>query len=218
MLQLVTIYFCMIFIRSTNMFYALFYFVGLVFVSGLFLSIYNLEIFTAFLWMTEVIVILIILFLIFNLNPSGNIKNTNSSKETTKDNFTLTSSVTVSFLSTPYIFSELTLPEFTNDIYLWDDFYESLYNRNSNDLYGFFLSFYTINSFEFITIALCLLVASLAYVNLNKFMYSGKSANYGRLLSTVDFFKNLKKSFFLRKQNLVEQENAASSTRKFKKK
>ena len=100
------------------MFYALFYFVGLVFVSGLFLSIYNLEIFTAFLWMTEVIVILIILFLIFNLNPSGNIKNTNSSKETTKDNFTLTSSVTVSFLSTPYIFSELTLPEFTNDIYL----------------------------------------------------------------------------------------------------
>ena len=218
LIQITTIYFCMCFIKSENIFYTLFYFVGLVFASGLFLSVHNLEIFTAFLWMTEVIVILVSLFLIFNLNPSGHIKKTTTTKELHRDTAMIFNATLVSFFSTPHILGEVTSSVLFNEIYFWDDFYESLSNKNNNDLYGFFLSFYYINSFEFLIVGLSLLLASLAYVNLNKFLYSGKTSNYYQSLSIFDFFKNLKKSFFLRKQNLVDQGNSVSSTRKFKKK
>lgn len=87
-----------------------------------------------------------------------------------------------------------------------------------NDFYGLNLSYYLINSFEFILIGLLLLFASLVCVNLNKFNKNFKLNNYYSLFTIFDFFFDFVNFFFLRKQNLVNQENSSSSTRVFKKK
>lgn len=115
------------------------------------------------------------------------------------------------------------LPEYSIDnfllsSYLWDDFYESLNNQNMNDLYGIYLSFYWINSVEFIIIGLVLLIGSLICVQLNKFLKSNKSLNYISFFEIYDFFKDFSKSLFLRKQNLTTQGFSKASTRSFFKK
>lgn len=87
-----------------------------------------------------------------------------------------------------------------------------------NDLFGLYLSYYVINSFEFIIVGLLLLIASVVCVNLNKFNRNIKSNNYYELISLFDFFDDFVKFIFMRKQNLVDQEISSSSTRMFKKK
>ena len=87
-----------------------------------------------------------------------------------------------------------------------------------NDLFGVFLSYYYINSFEFLLLGLILLLASLLAVNLNKFNRVVKSNNYYELLTLFDFFNDFTKFIFMRKQNLVDQSISNASTRIFKKK
>ncbi len=87
-----------------------------------------------------------------------------------------------------------------------------------NDLFGLFISYYYVNSFEFILIGLLLLFISLVCVNLNKFNKNFKLNNYYNLFTLFDFFNDFINFFFLRKQNLVDQEIHPASTRIFKKK
>lgn len=87
-----------------------------------------------------------------------------------------------------------------------------------NDLFGIYISYYLINSFEFIIIGLLLLIASVVSVNLNKFNRNIKANNYYDLLTLFDFFEDFVKFIFMRKQNLVDQEISSTSTKMFKKK
>jgi hypothetical protein len=87
-----------------------------------------------------------------------------------------------------------------------------------NDLFGLYLSYYMCNSLEFIILGLLLLFASVVCVNLNKFNRNYKVNNYYNLLTLFDFFNDFVKFFFLRKQNLVDQEVHIAATRSFKKK
>ena len=87
-----------------------------------------------------------------------------------------------------------------------------------NDFYGLYISYYIINSLEFILVGLLLLFVSLVCVNLNKFNKNFKLNNYYNLFTIFDFFFDFINFFFLRKQNLVDQENNPSATRVFKKK
>lgn len=111
-----------------------------------------------------------------------------------------------------FIFKELQV------FFFWDDYYEALYNNKMNDLFGLYLSYYYINSFEFLILGILLLIASLVCVNLNKFNKNIKSNNYYDLLTLFDFFDDFIKFFFIKKQNLTDQTIASSSTRMFKKK
>jgi len=108
--------------------------------------------------------------------------------------------------------------KFSFSSYLWEDYYEALNNQNNNDLYGIFLSFYILNSIEFLLIAGVLLIGSLICVQLNKFIKTNKTLNYISFFEIYDFFKDFSKSLFLRKQNLTDQGSAKSSTRSFSKK
>jgi hypothetical protein len=87
-----------------------------------------------------------------------------------------------------------------------------------NDLFGLYLSYYYINSFEFLVVGLLLLIASVIAVNINKFNKNIKSGNYYELLTIFDFFDDFTKFLFLRKQNLMDQTISSTSTRMFKKK
>jgi len=102
--------------------------------------------------------------------------------------------------------------------YLIEDFFESLFNDKSNDLFSLFLSYYSINSFEFLMVGVLLLIASLVCVNLNKFNSNLKLNNYYDFFVLFDFFEDFLNFSFLRKQNLSDQTLQFSSIRFFKKK
>lgn len=110
------------------------------------------------------------------------------------------------------------LPVELNIIDLWDDYYESLFNTNTNDFMGFLLSYYYLNSFEFILVGFLLLIGSVACVNLFKINKLNRIVAFDSFFKVFNFFKDFSEYVFMRKQNLVKQNNASSSTRIFKKK
>ncbi len=101
---------------------------------------------------------------------------------------------------------------------LWDDYYESQNNVILNDAVGLFISYYVINSFEFILVGVLLLIGSLVVVNLNKFNKNVQYPIYNNFLEIFNFFKNWINFFFMRKQNLTDQEMTYANTRSFGKK
>lgn len=217
-LQFCMLYLCYAIFTTQNLYYILFYIIFQIFFFGMFLAIYQLEIFSAFLWMTEVVVILVCLFILFNTSPSGNInkvlKNTVNHQYSTLNLLV----IVIALKYTYWMLPEYSIENFLLSSFLWDDYYESLNNENTNDLYGVFLSFYWLNSLEFLIIGLVLLIGSLLCVQLNKFLKSNKSLSYVSFFEIFDFFKDFSKILFMRKQSLVDQENATSSTRSFSKK
>ena len=203
---------------TNNLYFSLFYLFIIFFYLGIFLSIYNLELFTAFLWLTECVIIFVSILFLFYLNVYGNINKMNLIVFSFKYYGLFLTFLIFSFI---YIFPseiEFYIPIELNNISIWDDYYEALWNNKMNDLFGLYLSYYTINSFEFIIVGLLLLIASLICVNLNKFNRNIKSNNYYELISMFDFFDDFVKFIFMKKQNLVDQEISSSSTRVFKKK
>lgn len=201
-----------------NLFYVVFYVLFEIVLFGIFLSFYQMELFTAFLWLAESVVIFISLLLLFYLNVYGN---------TTQHNIKFYSFKYYGLVVFFVIFNhsyvlpaelEFFLPIELNSSHLWDDFYESLWNNLLTDFYGLYLSYYKFNSFEFIFIGLVLLIGSLLCVNINKFSRINKVNSYHDLFLIFDFFKDFVKFIFMRKQNLTDQGNHPSSTRIFKKK
>lgn len=217
-LQFLILYSLYLIYSTNNLYFILFYLFINFFYLGIFLSIYNLELFTAFLWLTECVIVFVSILFLFYLNVYGNVNKKNN--------------ILYSFkyygLFALFILLSLTLNfnyEIENYIdknfliyFYWDDYYEALHNNKMNDLFGLYLSYYYINSFEFIIIGVLLLIASLVCVNLNKFNRNIKSNNYYELLTLYDFFDDFVKFLFLRKQNLVDQNISSNSTRIFKKK
>lgn len=177
-----------------------------------------MEMFTAFLWMAESVVVFISLLVLFYLNVYGNISKNNKNFYSFKY---LGLFLFFLIFNHYYCFPselEFFLPIELNSIDLWDDYYEALWVDILTDLFGLFLSYYYINSFEFIFVGLLLLIGSLVCVNLNKFTRSNRVNSYHDLFLIFDFFKDFVKFIFMKKQNLVDQENHPSATRVFKKK
>lgn len=218
LVQLILIYVLFLIYYSTNYYYILFYFFIEVFYYGFFLCLYQLDFFVGFLWLTECLVVFVTVLLLFYLNNSGNFNKLNLSL---LHFFIFGGSLglfalILSFFS--YSEIETFIPYELNINDLWDDYYEALNNQIMNDAIGLFISYYYYNSFEFLLVMLILLVGSLIVVNLNKLNKNIKYPKYNTLLEVFHFFKNWINSFFLRKQNLTDQEMAYASTRSFSKK
>ena len=218
LLQFLLLYTLFLFITINSLFYTLFYLFLEIIYFGVFLSYYQLEIFTAFLWLAESVVIFVSLMLLFYTTVYDNNSQLNLNILNKK-----TLIIIVGFfyliLHTMIISeTEYFLPIELHINLFWDDFYEALNNDKLNDLFGSMLSFYLFNSFEFLVIGLLLLVGSIICVNLNRFLKSNRVYNYPKLFNLFDIFKNSIKTLFMRKQNLVNQESQVSSTKMFKKK
>lgn len=217
-LQFLIIYSIYLIYFTNNLYFILFYLFLEFIYFGLFLSLYNLELFTAFLWLTECVIIFVSIIFLFYFNIYANSNNLNIYIYSFKY-FGIF--IGVLLVSNIYIFnneSEFFLPNELNFFFLWDDFYESLNNVKYNDLYGVFISYYYLNSLEFIIIGLLLLFASMVCVNLNKFTKNIRFNNYYDFLILFDFFNDFVNYTFLRKQNLNDQTLANTSIRFFKKK
>jgi hypothetical protein len=101
---------------------------------------------------------------------------------------------------------------------LWEDYYEAIYNSNSNDFTALLLSYYYFNSLEFIILGFLLLIGSVIVVCLYRLNNNIKLQKYDSLFEFFNFFNDFIDYVFMRKQNLFNQQRNTSSTRIFKKK
>jgi hypothetical protein len=217
-LQFIIFYILYSIYYTNNLYYILFYIFIVFFIFGLFIALYNLELFTAFLWLTECVIVFVSILFLFYLNVYGNVSKINIIIYSFKYFGLYLGFLFLSnWLSHPFETENNILTEL-NSFIIWDNYYESLYNNRMNDFFSLYLSYYGINSFEFICVGLLLLIVSLVCVNLNRFNKNFKLNNYYNLFTIFDFFNDFINFFFLRKQNLVDQEINPASTRIFKKK
>lgn len=203
---------------TNNYYYTLFYFFVVFFNYGFFLSWYQLEFFVGFLWLTECLVVFVFLLLLFYINNPGNFLKLRSDL----NRFFILGALVgfYSLLSNLIIYSETEwyIPWELKYEWMWGDYYEALNNLLLNDGLGLMISFYLINSFEFLLLTLLLLFGSLVVVNMNKLNKDIQHPVYNTFLEIFSFLKNWLEGFFIRKQNLTNQEQTYASTRNFIKK
>jgi hypothetical protein len=203
---------------TNNYYYIIFYFFLETFYYGFFLSLYQLDFFVGFLWLTECLVVFVSILLLFYLNNSGNFNKLNLSLLRFFVLGSVCGIITLAVNLIIYSENEVFLPFELNINDLWDDYYESLNNTLMNDAIGLMISYYSVNSFEFLLLGFILLVGSLVVVNLNKLNKNVHYPKYNTFLEVFNFLKNWVNSFFVRKQNLTDQEMTYASTRVFGKK
>ena len=196
-----------------SVYYSLLYTFFNFFLIGIVLCVLQVELFSAFLWLVECSVLFIFLLLLFYIN----IKNI--FKQTEKHIF----KYLWLFIYLLFVFSSESLV--INDVYnnisiyfLIDNYYESLFNTIQNDLFIFFISYYFINSVEFVIVGMLLLVGSIVCINLFLFNKNIRTQNYNSFFKVFNFFLDLSSFLFLKKQNLIKQGNTKASLKIFKKK
>lgn len=184
------------------------------FLIGIYLSIFQIELFTAFLWLIECSVIFVFLLLLFYLNIKGSyrytIKNYRLLQILVFVLYVLL--LTKSFVLNTYVGVDISLYGYI------ENYYEALNTFIQNDLFVFYVSYYSINSIEFILVGFLLLVGSVICVNLYQMNKSIRADNYSNFLTIFNFFSDFSSFFFLRKQNLVLQGNFKAALKVFKKK
>lgn len=214
--QLVLIYVLWLLLNSRNVFYSLMYmFVILVFL-GIFIAYYQMELYTGFLWVAEFSVVLVFLILVIYLNTDGYSKHLSNYSRYRLWVFCSLVIVLCFFfhtnqLGTPVLF-------LADELSIWDDYYSALTYTTTNDFNGLFLSYYTVNSMEFLLFAMLLLFGTFLCVALFKVFFTVKLIPYGRFFSIFDFFRTKTNYNFLRQQNLHKQTSAPAATRVIKKK
>ena len=217
-LQFLIIYVLYLVFSTLNLYYVLLYLFIEIFLFGIFISVIQMELFTGFLWVAECTIIFIVLILLFYLNVEGTQLRINLKSYRFYFVFFLFISFIIfnnySFISN----FESYLPLFFNNIDLWDDFYEAIYNSNMNDFRALTIGYYSINSIEFMLVGLILLLGSVICVNLNKIQKSMRIFKYGSYFTIFNFFKDFLNYSFMRKQNLTTQTLNPASVRIFKKK
>jgi len=211
-IQFFICYLLYIFYNSKNIFMSLIYLFFIILFFGFFLSLIQMELFTGFLWVAEFTVIFILLILFFHLNVEGS-----NFQIYFKINYFYYYIILSNFLFFFFFwffnfnFENSVLDNF-NNFEVYDNYYEAFNNYLMNDFTLLKISYYEINSLEFISVGLLLLFGSVVCVVLNK--NKTKIKNFF-ISDYLHFFKNY--YFFLRKQNPITQSNFLPSIRIFKK-
>lgn len=196
----------------SSVYYTLLYVFVLFFLFGVSLSVFQLELFTAFLWLIECSVVFVFLLLLFYLNIKSIFVKTNIHFY----NYLL--------LSLYFVYLISVMPNSGIHIldmslyFLLDNSYEGVFNFLQNDLFVFFVSYYVINNVEFIFVGFLLLVGSVVCVNLYSVNRCVRLQNYNSFFNVFNFFLDMCGFIFLRKQNLIKQGNTKPSLKIFLKK
>jgi hypothetical protein len=180
---------------------------------GICLSVLQAELFAAFLWLIECSVLFVFLLLLFFLNVKNIYVNINK--------FFFKTIITYLFIFYIIINNTYVLTDFYFNVSLFfiiDNYYEAVFNTIQNDLFVFFLSYYLLNSFEFIIVGVLLLVGSMVCVNIYLFNKNVRTQNNNSFFKVFNFFLDFSSFFFLRNQNLIKQGNNKASLKIYKKK
>jgi len=209
-IQIILLIVYMYIINYSSVYYTLLYVFILFFLFGVSLSTFQLELFTAFLWLIECSVIFVFLLLLFYLNTKNIYVHTNK--------FFYNYVFVVVYLVYICVIC-IKSQQFNLTTYsILDNSYESIFNLIQNDLFVFFISYYTLNNIEFIFIGFLLLIGSIICVNLYVVNKNSRVQNYNSFLSVFNFFLDMCSFSFLRKQNLNKQGNVKASLKIFLKK
>lgn len=198
-----------------NIYYILLYTFINFFLIGVYLAIFQIELFTAFLWLVECSVLFVFLLLLFYFNVKGSYSYSYNY---------IYSYIILLLLFFYYISINMYSESNTSFIVdlsfygLIDNYYESIFNPINNDLFGFSISYYLINGVEFIFIGFLLLIGSVICVNLYQMNKNIRTQNYDSFLTIFNFFTDFSSFLFFRKQNLTKQGNTKASLKIFKKK
>jgi len=210
-LQFIILYCLYSLISNNNIYYNLLLLLIVTFFFGIYLSVYQLELYTAFLWLIELSVFFVFLLLLFFVNIKGSIFYKNS--------YILLYALVGLYL----IFAILYIFDFTCQTpaltfsYL-EDYYSAFSTRLHNDFYGLFSAYYYLNSMEFIIIGVILLVGSVFCIFLLKIGNDFSKNAYIGFFKIFNFFRDYINSFFLKKQNLTKQGNKKETIKIYKKK
>lgn len=198
-----------------NIYYVLLYVFANFFLIGVYLSVFQIELFTAFLWLVECSVLFVFLLLLFYLNIKGNYSYT---YDQNYSNFSIFLFFIYLGLIGFYSNTDCSVIIDMGFYGLIDNYYEALINNVTNDLFGFSISYYFINGVEFIFIGFLLLIGSVICVNLYQMNKNIRAQSVNNSLTIFNFFSDFFGFLFLRKQNLVKQGNNKASLKLFKKK
>lgn len=215
--QIIFVYLLFLLYNQLNIYYTFLYFFLIFIYFGLFISFIQFELFTGFLWVVEGTVVFIFMLLLFFLNVEGNYFKISL-------NYYKYIYIFILFLVFFFFLKNLSISYVENSLFflnfidLWDDYYEALNNKNMNDFLLLFLSYYSINSIEFILLGVLLLIGSIICVNLNKIQKSSKLNKLDYFFTIFNKYKDFYNYSFLRKQNLTNQANSLVSLRIYKKK
>lgn len=208
-----------IFLISINnsLYYSLLYIFVEIILFGLFICLYQMELFTGFLWVAEFTIVFIAILLLFYLNVDGLALKFNTSINVLlyyiPSILVLVLSFSLDSLQEYELFTYIEL----NIIDLFDDYYEAFNNNALNDFIALTISYYSINGIEFIIIGLLLLLGSLACINIYKSNKNLVILKQSNILDTFDFFKDFINFSFIRKQDLNNQSSLNPSLRYIKK-
>jgi len=216
-IQFFIFYIIYLLIVNNNLYYILLYVFLEIVLCGIFICLYQLELFTGFLWVAEFTIIFIAVILLFYLNIDG---------LSLKYNININN--ILYFIPSFFIFLiyynydlyselELYLPLELNYIDFFDNYYESINNNILNDFTALTISYYLINSAEFISVGILLLIGSVACVNLYKSNKNYTIVKQSNVLNLFDFFKDFINFTFIRKQDLNKQTSIIPSIRSIKK-
>ena len=215
-IQFFILYLLYLILNTKNIYYTLLYIFIQFFIFGIYLGIMQLELFTGFLWVVECTVVFIFLIVLFYVNFKGYINDFDSKIYFFNKYMYLLIFALINLMyfydSENYVWEEL------NIFYFWDDFYESIINTNMNDFSVLLLSYYTVNSLEFLIIGFILLIGSVVCVNLHKVNKNKRIESYNNFISFFHFFKDSVNFVFTRIQNLHNQNLYTPSSKIFKKK
>lgn len=198
-----------------NIYFILLYTFANFFLAGIYLAIYQVELFSAILWLIECTVLFIFLLLLFYLNIKG-LENYNGVHMYV--NLIIIMYIVLSlFNSDITIVNNLSAVDLSY-IGLIDNYYEAIYNYIMNDLFGFFLSYYLLNVVEFLLIGFILLLGSVVCVNLFQLNRTTGAQSTSNFFNIFKFFENYVDCIFLRKQNTTKQGNTKATFKVFKSK
>ncbi len=216
LLQFFIIYLFFLILNSKNIYYILLYTFIEFFMFGVFLALLNLELFTGFLWVVECTVVFVFLLSLFYTNFKGYISDFDNKI------FFFNKYLYIFiffFINLVYFYDfEALLWQELNIFLFWDDFYEALNNSNMNDFSVLLVSYYTVNSLEFLIIGFILLLGSVVCVNLYKINRNVGVDSYSNFFLFFNFFKDSVNYVFTRKQNLYNQNMQTPSNKIFKRK
>lgn len=196
-----------LFISTNRAFYGVAQLLGLVFIWGLVLALYNLEVLTGFLFVVELTAVLVLVLFVLALNFEG---RTSQATQALYWGYALLVAVFALLL---HMFTRPVDFRGLNMLDCWDDYYEAIGDRVNNDLAGLYLCYYQANITLFIIFAFIIFFASLVCVNLAALSRIGVQQSLQPLQDVFNFVRDLLAFDFRRKQNLVQQQRRRSVTR-----
>ena len=207
------IYVLFLIIVVTNTYYLLFYLFNFLVLIGLLIGILQLELFIGFLWLIESSIILISILILFFLNIKGYLKF-----KFKIDLLILIFFKLILFYFIIFFYSDdfkISVKNIFNILFVWENYYEALSNKNLNDFSGLFNYLFSLFSFEFIIICLILFFGSLVCIHVYKKKKNKKLYNN---TNSILLLKNFFNFNFFRKQDLKNQAFKKSSSFKINKK